>query len=598
MKASRIARAIAVAAASGLVVSGLAVAAPSSAATKTLVRVVTSNAPTSLNPSTPDTNLTVNSDIAYMTGTGFNYYDNSPKLVRNTAFGKYVVTDQSPFTVKYTLNPGMKYSDGAPIDARDLLFSWVVTSGNYENEAAGVDWDSFVGDLEFVKKPKISADNLSITYVWTKFSPDWELYAPGPSAVHSLVKLVYPNDSAEAAKKRWMNMVNNKNWAELKKLADKWNTAYNILDTVGVNSSTNKNLLVSSGAYTVTAAVAKQSVTLTKNPYFKEAGRVPTIKTVQFKVIDNTTAAAQALNNGEIDVFEGQVTADAAAALRQIKSATVISGKSAVYEHIDMRFDGEGPTRGYSTKATELRKAFLLTVPREEIVEKLIKPITGQGKVLNTITGTFPGEPAHDAIVAGSGIKEAGYLSPVATRIAKAQQIMAKYGYGPNNKLKLRVLWGQPTNTRRTQQAELINLSASKAYFDLTITGTQGWSAFLDDTKFDVSFFAWVKNSTSYTSPQSNYGYDRNLNEVRGNNLTGYQGGDKFNDLLDSLVAPLSQRQVTAKYVAIEKKLIADGYGLTIFQHPAIVAHNKGLSGVKPAPLSPTLVWNFWQWKW
>ncbi|MEY4337315.1 MAG: hypothetical protein RL680_210, partial [Actinomycetota bacterium] len=30
--------------------------------------------------------------------------------------------------------------------------------------------------------------------------------------------------------------------------------------------------------------------------------------------------------------------------------------------------------------------------------------------------------------------------------------------------------------------------------------------------------------------------------------------------------------------------------------HPGVVAVNKDLKNVKPAPLSPQMVWNYWEW--
>ena len=78
MKVTRISRAtLAITAVIGLAVG---VISPSTAATRTTVVLIESNALTSLNPNTPDTNLTFNVDVAYMTGMGFNYYNNAPAL--------------------------------------------------------------------------------------------------------------------------------------------------------------------------------------------------------------------------------------------------------------------------------------------------------------------------------------------------------------------------------------------------------------------------------------------------------------------------------------------------------------------------------------
>jgi hypothetical protein len=36
---------------------------------------------------------------------------------------------------------------------------------------------------------------------------------------------------------------------------------------------------------------------------------------------------------------------------------------------------------------------------------------------------------------------------------------------------------------------------------------------------------------------------------------------------------------------------------LPIFQFPGVTGVNKDLKGIKPAILSPLLVWNYWEWR-
>lgn len=129
MKVNRVAKvALVAAAAAGLVAGSLA---PASAAKRSTVVLVTSNQLTGLNPSVVNMNLTFNSEVAYMQGFGFNYYDNSPKLVDNKIFGSYKIVSQKPFKVQYTVNKGKVWSDGTPINGVDLLLSHVVCSSSY-----------------------------------------------------------------------------------------------------------------------------------------------------------------------------------------------------------------------------------------------------------------------------------------------------------------------------------------------------------------------------------------------------------------------------------------------------------------------------------
>ena len=124
MKVKRVAKvALVAAAAAGLVAGSLA---PASAAKRSTVVLVTSNQLTGLNPAVVNMNLTFNSEVNYMQGFGFNYYDNSPKLVDNKIFGSYKIVSQKPFRVQYTVNKGKVWSDGTPITGVDLLLSHVV----------------------------------------------------------------------------------------------------------------------------------------------------------------------------------------------------------------------------------------------------------------------------------------------------------------------------------------------------------------------------------------------------------------------------------------------------------------------------------------
>ena len=131
MKATRIVRAIAVAAVSALSVAGAsAVIAPADAATRTTVVMVESNAVTSLNSAMPDTNLTVNSTVGYLSGVFFNYYNDKRTLVKNPTFGTYKVTKngKTDFRTTWTIKKGKVWSDGTPIDGVDMLLNHVLAS--------------------------------------------------------------------------------------------------------------------------------------------------------------------------------------------------------------------------------------------------------------------------------------------------------------------------------------------------------------------------------------------------------------------------------------------------------------------------------------
>ena len=144
MRFGRISKAVGVAAAAALALSACAGnsggTTPSSAAaagkTGGSATVVEVNAFNTFNPNTADGNTDINSKISYATHSGFFYIDNKLNVVRNEKFGKMEKVSDNPLTVKYTINDGVKWSDGTPVTAADLLLQWAAFSGYYNDADA------------------------------------------------------------------------------------------------------------------------------------------------------------------------------------------------------------------------------------------------------------------------------------------------------------------------------------------------------------------------------------------------------------------------------------------------------------------------------
>ena len=108
------------------------------------------NAFNTFNPNTADGNTDINSKISYATHSGFFYIDNKLNVVRNEKFGKMEKVSDNPLTVKYTINEGVKWSDGTPSTAADLVLQWAAFSGYYDDADAeaktGTSYFSYAGD--------------------------------------------------------------------------------------------------------------------------------------------------------------------------------------------------------------------------------------------------------------------------------------------------------------------------------------------------------------------------------------------------------------------------------------------------------------------
>lgn len=602
MKFKRFAAVVATVATSALVLTGCAGGAKDVVAGSSIT-VGWNQGFYSANGSTSNGNATSNNNILYLANSGFNYYNDKQELVKNTQFGSYQLVSKDPLTVKYTVNSGVTWSDGAAVDAADMLLAWAANScnfnnvspeydadGNVSNQAAldaGVFFDSVNcgSDTSLVTKtPEISDGGRSITLVYDKPVVDWELdFAIGVSAAVT-VQHAFPNDKldAAAAKAKLIKAIQEKDNATLAPIAKFWSTGYDF-----ENMPTDKSLVASNGAYVITDLVKDQYVTLTARKEYAW-GPSPKIEKITVRTIPDPLTAVQALQNGEVAAISPQATADILTALNAIASKGIktLSTSDATYEHIDLVMNNGGPFDpktygGDADKAKAVRQAFLKTIPRSEIVDKLIKPINPNASVDNSQT-ILPGAPGYEAMAKANGSD--AYAS---VDIAGAKALLATAGV---SSVKVKFLFGCK-NTRRQNEYALIQASAAQAGIDVVNSCSDDWSAALGSGVYDASVFGWQSTSTAVSASKATFASDG------GNNFTGYA-----NATVDSDYKALSTEFDSAKQLAlltdVEKQLWSDAYGVTVFQFPGVTAYDsKKISGIVPAPLAPMFFWNFWDWK-
>ncbi len=612
MKVTRVKIAVAAVAALAL---GTTMLSPAQSATRSTVILHETNPITGLNCSMSATNSTTCAAVSYLQGAGFYYYNNKKEVVPNTTFGTYkiVKNTKTDFRVQYTVNPGRVWSDGVPITGVDLLLSHVLSSSAYSVAAGLGDPKSKTAKPAFeslgyggtyddnvVGEPELSADQMKVTIRYKMPIANWDLQGPGPSPVHTMIQI---NDGAtklgtvaegNAAKAKFLAAFNAKDTTVLKALGKIWTNDYTITT---VNSSTNPLLLVSNGGYIIDSAVAKTSVTLKRNAKYNSGPALQgDIDTIVFKFIGDGTAAAQALANGELDVYAGQATADGVAKLKAIKGVNVVGKEEVAYEHWDLHYDtvpGEDPYTGIfsvkdGAKSLALRRAFLLGLPREEILSKLIAPINGVTKPIRS-TWLAPGSAAYDKLVASNG--SSYYVEGTQEeRNKRALGLVQKYY--PNalkNPIKVNVLV-PGNNPRRAAEFALAKANLAKVGFDLVGDVRTDWPSQLGVSKYDVYFFAWV--ASAVTQKQSSENFITN----GGNNILGYSNAT-VDSIIGTLDVPMSTNALVNKYIQIERITNNDAITQGVFIHPGILAVNENLKGIKPSPLSPQIVWNYWEWK-
>jgi peptide/nickel transport system substrate-binding protein len=146
------------------------------------VTVAEVNAFTSFNPFSAAGNTDINTKIGHVTHSGFYYLDNTERVVRNEKFGRYEKVSDRPLKVKYTVNEGVKWSDGDAVDAGDLLLAWAAGSGYFDDADAkagtGTTYFSAASDrtgLAATALPELGSDGRSITLEYLSPYADWEV---------------------------------------------------------------------------------------------------------------------------------------------------------------------------------------------------------------------------------------------------------------------------------------------------------------------------------------------------------------------------------------------------------------------------------------
>ena len=582
MKLTRVSLVGAIIAAGALVLSGCAAGGGSEIQQGTTLTAVENSAFTSANGNTADGNTTYNNNINYMTSSGFNYYDNTPKLVKNTKFGTYTVVSKSPLTIKYTVADGVKWSDGTPVDAADLMLDWAANISKYNDAKGDVNFTSAAagGGLDLVTAvPKISDNNKSVTIVYSKDFVDWETAFGVGMPAHIVYEEAFPSvKDATTAKNDLIKAVQGNDTATLKKLAKVWGSGYNMTST-----PSDKKLLVSNGPYVISKLVKDQYITLTANKDYNW-GPLPKLSKITVRFIQDPTAQVQALQNGEVSVISGQADADTVAALKGLSGVSSTTTATSTYEHIDLTFNNGGPFDpatygGDADKAKLVREAFLKTIPRQDIVDKLIKPIQADAKLDDSQT-ILPGAAGYAETVANNGSADYAKVD-----IEGAKALLAQAGV-TNPSVKF--MYGK-SNTRRASEFALIQASATQAGFNVIDAGDDTWGQKLGDGTYDAVLFAWQFTSLAVTGTQTQ------IQTGGGNNFNGYSNKDAdtaFNTLTGEYDASKQQ----ALLAQVDKDLWSDAYGVTIFQFPEVTAWSNKVKNVSDNPLSPSVFWNFFDW--
>ena len=515
-----------------------------------------------------NTYTTYNSAVVDRMFSSFWYFGTDGSIIPNKDFGTYEKTSDDPLTVKYTISDDAKWSDGTPVTAGDFIFHWAANNDTVKAEGSETplfDSISFEQGKYIPEAPEGEADGKEFTVTYPEPYADWEILISTALPAHIVAK------EAGMSFEELVTAAKEKDVEALTPAAEFWNDGWDF----SPGELPDASLVPSMGPYKFKDGgwQAGQSITLEANPEYW--GTPPATKELVLRFADPKTHV-QALQNGDLDVIEPQATVDTLQQLEGLgDDVNVQTGDQLTWEHVDYN-RGEGSVFADSP---ELREAFALCLPRQQIVDNLIKPIYADAQVMN-LREVFPFQDKYQEVVDEAYPKEMDEPN-----IEKAKELVEKSGVStPTVRLGY-----QAGNQRRTETVALIKSSCDQAGFDVQDANSPVFfKEVMPAGDYDAALYAWA-GSGQKASGANIYQSDGAQNQQSYNN-------PEVDAAWDKLATSLDENEQLEQVKTIEKLLWEDFQAIPLYAHPGLVGHKADVANVRDTVAQSGALWNVEQW--
>lgn len=515
-----------------------------------------------------NTYTTYNSAVVDRMFSSFWYFGTDGSIIPNEDFGTYEKTSDDPLTVKYTISDDAKWSDGTPVTAGDFIFHWAANNDTVKAEGSETplfDSISFEQGKYIPEAPEGEADGKEFTVTYPEPYADWEILISTALPAHIVAK------EAGMSFEELVTAAKEKDVEALTPAAEFWNDGWDF----SPGELPDASLVPSMGPYKFKDGgwQAGQSITLEANPEYW--GTPPATKELVLRFADPKTHV-QALQNGDLDVIEPQATVDTLQQLEGLgEDVNVQTGDQLTWEHVDYN-RGEGSVFADSP---ELREAFALCLPRQQIVDNLIKPIYADAEVMN-LREVFPFQDKYQEVV------DAAYPEEMdEPNIEKAKELVEQSGV---SKPTVRLGY-QAGNQRRTETVALIKSSCDQAGFDVQDANSPVFfKEVMPAGDYDAALYAWA-GSGQKASGANIYQSDGAQNQQSYNN-------PEVDAAWDKLATSLDENEQLEQTKTIEKLLWEDFQAIPLYAHPGLVGHKADVANVRDTAAQSGALWNVEQW--
>ncbi len=443
---------------------------------------------------------------------GLMTYDAKGEVVKGLAESWTVSEDGKVYTFK--LRRDAKWSDGSPITAEDVAFSWLRTlDPKTKSDYAYFMWplengeDFSTGKLTDASKVGVKAID-SHTVQATLRSP----------TAYFIQMLAHPSTYPVSKKNVEAN-------------GDDWVKA---------------GKMVSSGAYTLAEHVPNGHVKVVKNPNFYDAASVK-VDTVMFHVTENKEQELQRYRAGELHVTESLPSTQVALVRKNYPDEVRVAPYYGTYYY------AFNTTKAPWKDNPKLRAALSLTIDRDFIAEKIL----GTGE-----TPAYTFTPPNTANYKNPTVSWAKMTQKERDDLAK--KLFAEAGYDVKKPLQVEIFYNTSENHKRIAVA-MAGMWKEKLGIEATLTN-QEWKVFLKsrDSKdySGVARGSWIGDYND-----ANNFVELFRSDLGNNNISGF-ASPKLDELVKASTAEKDPAKraallAEAELLAIENHAVAPIYFYT-----------------------------------
>jgi peptide/nickel transport system substrate-binding protein len=443
-------------------------------------------------------------------------------------------------TWTFKLRPGLKWSDGQPLNADDIEYSWRL----WMNPAfAAADTVAF----RLITSTDISSDKLSITFhlsaPYAPFIAAWTDGRRGPMPKHH----------------------------------------YATMDPAAIKKTENLNPQVVSGPFMMSESKPGDHYTVVRNPnYYLSAQGLPYLDKIVFRIVPDQNTILKDLQSGVadsawfLDVTKMQ-------AYQGLTDYSIVTNPSASYEAI--HFNGNNPI----FKDAKVKQAIAMAINRDELVT-VARLGQAQPSCIDHGQAYHPGYqadvvcPKFDTAAANQLLDQDGWVLKGGVRQKGNQQLVFQYATTANNR------W-------REKDEALIQADLAKIGVKLVINNYPSstfFGPFLKGGKpgnYDMAEYA----SSYVYDPDGAVNFSCNQIPPRGGNVNFY-----CNPQLDQLFT----QEVATSDAASRQKVFDQIHQVFLTDFPVVVLYNlidveiakKGTHNYKPGPFGASETVNVDQW--